>query len=156
MEGLRVPGERRTDPDTLSDINTRLALVESDLQRIAKNRWWLQGLAAVLIIQLSGAIYGYGRLVQRIDDIDLDKIQESMLSMEKNVDAALIVLADHGTELQDVRNEQARVRGNIDQLHEHMENLRRKLDDQTRERFYREDGTRLEERINRLENKILN
>ena len=150
--------ERRTDPDILTDIRTRLALVENDLSQIVENRKiftrWMLGLFTFVIVQIGSFLYGYGQITQKMDDLDLTEFRDSMTKIEKDVGTALVVLADHGTELQDVRNEQARVRGNIDQFHGYMNELRSKVDNQTKDRFYKTDGDRLRERIKRLEDKV--
>lgn len=147
--------ERRTDPDILTDIRTRLALVENDLSQIVDNRRifqrWMMGLLAFVLVQLGSFAYGYGQITQKMEDLDLSEFRDSLVRLEKNVDTALVVLADHGTELQDVRNEQARVRGNIDQIHILMDGLRGKVDKQTNDRFYKSDGDKLEERVRELE-----
>lgn len=151
--------ERRTDPDLLTDIRTRLALVESDLNSIVEGRKamtrWMLGLISFALVQIGSFAYGYGQITQKFNDLDLSEFRDAIIRLEKNVDTALVVLADHGTEIQDVRNEQARVRGNIDQIHVLMDRLRQKVDMQTGDRFYKRDGDRLEERVKRLEDRVL-
>lgn len=133
----------------------RLALVENDLGQIIDNRKifqrWMMGLLAFVLIQLGSFAYGYGQINQKMNDLDLSEFSGALARLEKNVDTALVVLADHGTEIQDVRNEQARVRGNIDQIHVLMDRLRSKVDNQTNDRFYKKDGDKLEERVRELE-----
>ena len=150
--------ERRTDPDILTDIRTRLALVENDLSQIVDNRKifqrWMLGLFAFVLVQIGSFAYGYGQITTKVENLDLGEFRDAIIRLEKNVDTALVVLADHGTELQDVRNEQARVRGNIDQIHEYLNEVRRKVDSQTHSRFYKEDGDKHDARIKRLEDKV--
>lgn len=145
--------------EILLDIQTRLAVVESDLTNIADSRRiiqrWLLSFILLIVVQLTAFVYGYGQLQIKVDNLNLSEFQDTMNQLEKNIDTALVVLADHGTELQDVRNEQARVRGNIDQIHILMDRLRAKVDNQTSDRFYLEDGRRLADRISRLEDKQL-
>lgn len=132
---------------TLIDIDKRLVVLEERSRQNINTRRWIMGLAGFAVIQLGTLIFSYGQITQQIDDINLDELQANMVT-------ALTVLGDHGTEIETVRGEQARVRGNIDQLHTYMENLRQKVDNQTRERFFKHDGDRLEERILRLENRV--
>lgn len=145
--------------EILLDIQTRLAVVESDLTNIADSRRiiqrWLLSFILLIVVQLTAFVYGYGQLQIKVDNLNLSEFQDTMNQLEKNIDTALVVLADHGTELQDVRNEQARVRGNIDQIHILMDRLRAKVDNQTSDRFYLEDGRRLADRITRLEDNQL-
>lgn len=159
MSERRTESERRTDPDILSDIRTRIAIVENELSVIVDNRKiftrWILGLFAFVLVQIGSTAYSYGQLTQKIEDLDLTEFRDSQIQLKTNMDTALVVLADHGTEIQDVRNEQARVRGNIDQIHQLMENLRQKVDEQTADRFYKSDGDRLEKRMTRIEDKLL-
>ena len=148
--------ERRTDPDVLADIRTRLALIESDLQRGSKTMAWLRGIAVVVVLQVGAFIYGYAQLQIRVDSINLEEFETALITLEKNMTTAMTVLGDHGTEFADVREEQARIRGQLDQFHSFLENVRQKADSQTRDRFYKDDGDRLEARIKRLEDKLLN
>lgn len=144
----------------LVDIQTRLAVVEADLNNIVDQRktfnLWMRSFMVLIAVQLGAFLYGYGELQTKVDGLDLSEFRQSMVQFEKNVDTALVVLADHGTEIQDVRNEQARVRGNIDQIHILMDRLREKVDNQTSDRFYKRDGDRLADRIKRLEDARLN
>ena len=150
--------ERRTDPDILTDIRTRLALVENDLSQIVDNRRifqrWMVSFVVLILVQLGSFIYGYAQLQFKVDDLDLTEFRDSLLRLEGNVNTALAVLGQHGEEFKDVRNEQARVRGNIDQIHNYFNELRRKVDEQTGDRFYKQDGDRIEARIKRLEDKV--
>jgi hypothetical protein len=144
MEGA----ERRHDPDTLHTIDTRLTMVESELERIANQRKWLVSLFGMFLLQFCAFIYGYAQLTLTVENINLS-------SYEANINTALAVLASHGNEIETVRSEQQRIRGAIDQLYLFNENTRNKLDTQTRDRWYREDGLRLEKRIDRLESIVV-
>ena len=151
--------ERRTDPDILSDIQTRLAVVENDLNQIIDNRKsfirWVLGLFGVVLIQLGSFAYGYGQITQKMTDLDLSDVTDTLVKLEGNVNTALAVLGQHGEEFKDVRNEQARVRGNLDQFHQYMNEIRAKIDTQTMDRFYKSDGDRLDRRLTRIEDWII-
>lgn len=133
--------------DTLVDIDKRLVILEERSRQNLQTRKWIMGLVAAAVLQLGVVIFSYGQLTQQIANINLSEF-------EQNISTALTVLGDHGTELETIRGEQARVRGNIDQLHLYMENLRQKVDSQTRDRWYKSDGDKLDDRVRRLEDKV--
>ncbi len=130
--------------EILVDIQTRLAAVETDLENIIGLRGMMirffTPFVVLIVVQLGAFLYGYGQLEQKVADLDLGEFHDAIIKLEKNIDTALVVLADHGTELQNVRNEQARVRGNIDQIHILMDRLRAKVDTHTTDQFYKNDG----------------
>ena len=105
----------RTDPepavtdetDTLHAIDNRLILVESEVAALASTNRWVRGIAVVLVLQVILAGVGYGRLMEQVDQLHID-------GLETNVNTALQVLGDHGTELAEVRSEQHRIRGVLD------------------------------------------
>lgn len=129
------------------DEYARLIRVEeqvAQIRTVARLAW---SLFVVLLIQTVGFIYAYAQLEQKVEAMDLGKFRS-------DISTALVVLADHGTELQSVRDENTRIRGIIDELWTVHHDYRNQLDDKTKERFYRSDGDRLEDRIERLENRI--
>lgn len=131
----------------LHSLDTRLTVIEADLDRLTNIRKWMLSFVGLFLIQFTGFIYGYAQLEQKVEGINLREL-------EKNVSVALTVVADHGTELESIRTEQARIRGQIDQFHLFMENMRKKLDAQTRDRWYKSDGDRLEGRVSRIEDRL--
>ncbi len=132
-------------PTDLYKIETRLSLVEDHLTRIEKTRWWIQGIAVVVVLQLIAVGVSYGKLINTIESMDVRDLQ-------KNITTALSVLGQHGQEFQDVRDEQLRLRTVMDQFHKDITDLRRTLDDRTQERFYKAEGLALDARIQRIEN----
>lgn len=128
--------------DLLHDINTRVRLVEVELSGFRRARRIILGMAGFLILQALAAAVGWGKLITEVESINVSDI-------ERDVGIALTVVADHGTELQDIRNEQARIRGVLDSIY-------KRLDERTKDRYYRAEAMRLEERVSRLENSILN
>ena len=128
------------ETDTLHHIDTRVTLLESEVAALASTNRWVRGIAVVLILQVILAGVGYGRLMEQVDQLHID-------GLETNVNTALQVLADHGSELDGIRNEDARIRGVLDAL-------RSTLNQRTRERFYKSDGDRLSMRIDKLEARV--
>lgn len=128
-------------------IDTRLALIERDLEAISNTKRWIQGVAIFLLAQLGMGIWSYAQLVVKVDNIDLTEL-------EQNVNTALTVLGDHGTEFANVRELITRNISKNDQQDSQLHDLRERIDDKTNDRFYRTDGARLEARINRLEDII--
>ena len=125
----------------LHDIDTRVRLVEADIARIIGTRKLIMGMAGFLIIQAIGGAIAYGQLLNKVDNLSLG-------NLERDVGVALTVIADHGTELQDIRNEQSRIRGQLDSFNSRM-------DEKTKDRYYRSDALRLEDRVGRLESYML-
>lgn len=130
-----------------SAIETRLALIERDLEGISNTKRWVQGVAAFLLLQLGAGIWSYAQLVVKVDNLDVTEL-------EKNVNTALTVLGDHGTEFANVRELITRNISKNDSQDDQLHDLRERIDDKTNDRFYRSDGARLEARINRLEDII--
>ena len=93
----------------IHELNTRMALVEGDLKRIANmSRWVITGVLAI-IIQAGGVIYTYAQLTEKVN-------QMTSSTLPTNVTSNRRVLADHSGEIQGIRTEQARVRERIDIL----------------------------------------
>ena len=74
--------------------------------------------------------------------------------LNANMTTALGVLKDHGTEFTNVCDEQHRQRLRMDAVSDELISLRKTIDDKTHSRFYKSDGDRLENRIERLENRV--
>ena len=93
----------------IHELNTRMALVEKDLSRIAgMSRWVIAGVVAI-IVQAGGVIYTYAQLTEKVN-------QMTSSTLPTNVTSNRRVLADHSGEIQGIRTEQARVRERIDIL----------------------------------------
>ena len=135
------------EAEVLNDIDKRVVAIEVDLRGMAAVRKIIWSLAGAVVIGATSAVYGYGQLTQKLDSINL-------LELETHISTLLVVVGDHGTELENVRSEQSSLRGKFDTINEHIFELRNRIDDQTKERFYKEDGSRLEGRILRIENRI--
>ena len=129
----------------LNDIDKRVVAIEVDLRGMAAVRKVIWSLAVAVVIGATSAVYGYGKLVEKLDNINL-------MELETHIGTLLVVAGDHGTELENVRGGQARLRGRFDTLSDNMIDIRNSVDDKTSERFYKSDGDRLEQRILRLEN----
>ena len=125
----------------LYDIDRRLAVVESDMSRMMGNRRILLGMAGFLVIQAIVGAIALGELRQKVSGLHLG-------DLERDVGAALVVVADHDTELENIRGEMFRMRGVIDQINN-------RLDERTKDRYYRSDALRLEDRVGRLETYVL-
>ena len=134
--------------DDHESFDTRLALIERDLENIANTKRWIQGIAAFLLIQLAGGIWTVAEMNFKLDNLNLAEL-------EQNVATALTVLGDHGTEFTEVRADQARQQARYDELEKRVLENRNRVDDKTLDRFYRADGIRLEQRIQRLEDYLL-
>lgn len=130
------------DNELLLDIDKRIALVESEQLRMIGARRIIWATAFTLLIYVVSSVFGYGKLVQKIDGLNLD-------SLKADVSTALTVAGQHGSELDLVRKEQARIREVVD-------GLRNEIDRKTHDRFFKPDGDKLELRILRLENKHFN
>lgn len=125
--------ERRKGLDELKDelhaLGIDVAVIKSDAARQATMRRLLWGMTAFLVSQTIIAVFGYGRLTEQINQLDLNEL-------ETDVRTALVVIADHGTEIQTVRTEQQRVRGVIDSLRNE---LKADLVRKTADRFHKRD-----------------
>ena len=84
-------------------------------------------------LQLGGFAYAWGQFTNRLDNIDVSALEQSL-------GTSLTVLADHGTELADLRGELAHLRGQVDS--------------RTADRFTGSMGLALENRVQRLEDKV--
>ena len=135
------------EAEVLNDIDKRVVAIEVDLRGMAAVRKIIWSLGGTVIIGFVSAVYGYGQLTQKLDNINL-------IEIEAHINTLLVVAGDHGTELENVRGEQARLRGRFDTISDHMIDMRDSIDDKTSERFYKSDGSRLEARILRIENRV--
>jgi len=125
---------------TLHHIDTRVTIIESEVEALAGTNRWLRGIAVVLVLQVILAAVGYGRLMEQVDQLHID-------GLETNVNTALQVLGDHGTELAEVRSEQHRIRGVLD-------SVREEINQRTSDRFTGRDGVQLNKRLSRIEDII--
>ena len=128
------------------DEYTRLIRVEeqvAQIRTVARLAW---SLVIVMVLQLGGFIYAYAQLDQKVEAMNLGGFQT-------DISTALVVLANHDTEIQDVRDEHARLRGQMDEMWKAQREYQAKLDDKTKDRFYKSDGDRLEGRVSRLEDR---
>jgi hypothetical protein len=125
---------------TLHNIDTRVTLLESDFASMASTHNWVRSIAVVLVIQFVIAALAFGRLSEQVNGLDLDLVLQ-------NDATALTVLADHGTELHEIRTENARLRGAMDAM-------RTEIFKRTQDRFTSKDGDRHDVRIQRLENHV--
>lgn len=129
-------------------IETRLALIERDLEGFTNTARWIRGIAAFLFLQLGAFIWSYAQMNAKLDNINLTEI-------ESNVTTALTVLGDHGTEFEGLRQQLNRTQNRADDLERRILENRNRIDDKTIDRFYRSDGDRLEIRIKRLEDHLI-
>jgi hypothetical protein len=106
MEGV---DRRIMDHDDLHSLALRMVLVESKMVQIESIKHWIIGGVFVVIIQAGGFVYGYGQMTQKVEQL-------GGATIARDVSTSLRVLADHGSELNSVRTEQARVRERIDVL----------------------------------------
>jgi len=95
--------------DDLHELNTRIALVEKDLAVIAGMRKWIMTGVVAILLQAGGMLYTYGQLTEKVNSIGSEHIQSDVSSNRA-------VLADHSSEIEGVRTEQARIRERIDLL----------------------------------------
>jgi hypothetical protein len=123
--------------ELLHEISTRVSLLENEVSSLAGTNKWIRGTAVIVVLQIILFAVGYGRLAQQVSSLSIVEIQG-------NVATALAVLRDHGVELTQVRAEQARLRGAMDQM-------RVEMAERTRDRFTSRDGERLISRVQRLE-----
>ena len=126
---------------TLHDIDTRLSVVESEVGGMVANSKWVKGIAMFLVLQVIAGSMAFARLSQQVENLDLGDLRH-------DISTALRVVADHGTELQSIRGENARLRGAMDQI-------RVEINDRTKERFTEPEGNELRRRIIRLENFLI-
>lgn len=135
------------DHQLLLDERERLIRVESQVAIIGTMAKAIWSLVIVMVIQIGGWIYAYAQLDQKVSSLDLKEVRN-------NLATALTVLGDHGTEFANIQSELQRLRIKDDDIENHMAQIRQKTDTRTRDRFYKSDGDRLEDRIERLENRI--
>lgn len=103
------------DPDHLDqeihELNTRMALVERDLAVIAGMRKWVMTGVFAIIVQGFGVIYTYGQLTEKVKVLGSN-------TLVQDVSSNRAVLADHSSEIEGIRTEQARIRERIDVLND--------------------------------------
>lgn len=131
----------------LHDIDSRLRLVEADLTRMAGTRKVLFGMATFLLVQAVAGAVGYGQLINTVQSLDSTELRT-------NVSTSLRVLADHGTEFETIRREQAQIRLILEGLHQEDSDIRDLVAESTRERFFRDDIYPVYNRIEALERRV--
>ena len=123
--------------DSLSHIDTRLSLVEREVNDLANGGKWLKGIAVTIVLAIISGSMAFAKLSEQMASLNLSQI-------EADVSTTLAVLGSHGVELERIRNESARQRGVDDSFFQAMEA-------RTMDRFTSKEGLRLESRIQRLE-----
>lgn len=136
-----------TDADTLHNIDTRLALVEAELRSMAGIRKIILGQAAILLLMAAGGIIGFTEMRTEFRSLNLTNIETNMTSTR-------VVLVGHSSELEAIRAENARLRVNIDTLRTADVRIREYVAEQTKGRFYKEDGDKLKEYDNKLDSRV--
>ncbi len=95
--------------EDIHELKTKMALVEQDLKAIAGMKNWLIGGVVIIFLQALGVATGYGILTQKVNSLGGE-------AMATNVAGNRMVLADHSSEIEGVRTEQARLRQRFDIL----------------------------------------
>ena len=122
-----------TEHELLVDEQARLIRVEERVLIIGTIAKLLWSLVLLFIVNFVGGVYAFSQLSEKVNNLDLDELQD-------NITTALVVLADHGTELQSVRTEQQRIRGSFDEMWTYHRKERQLVDEKTKDRFYKQDG----------------
>ena len=117
----------------VSSFDGRLIVLEERSYQAQHLKRWILGLVGLVLLQLGGFGYAWGQFTNRLDNIDVS-------ALEQTLGTSLTVLADHGTELAQLRGELAHLRG--------------QLDSRTADRFTGAMGLAHENRLERLENKL--
>jgi len=126
------------------DVQKRLIVIETQMIAMKNLTSWTKANMLVLLSILVGAAVGYGSLTQEVAGLVLAKSTDKL-----NNSTALVLLADHGTELAGIRAEHQRMRGKFD-------SIQKELSLRTVDRFYKSDGDRLERRDVELADRIKN
>ena len=133
------------DVPTLHHMDTRITLLENEFGTFtlahSDFKKWVRGIAVIVILQVLGGAMAFAKLSQQVETLDLD-------DMQLNVSTSLAVLAAHGNEIQAVRDENARLRTVID-------TVRDEITVRTANRFSSHDGARVESRVKRIEDLLL-
>jgi len=144
--------ERRHGYEELAEqihiLNTDLATIKVTLKDHAAFKRVLWGNAFAMVVLLASFSFGYGKLTYKIEHMNLARL-------EKNVATSLVVLGDHGTELKNVRDEQFRIRGVLDDM---SNRFQKELSVRTDDRFRRSDWNAgvlwIKERFKNFEQRI--
>jgi hypothetical protein len=128
--------ENRADDSILAELQPRIITLEAEVKSLLGAKKILISIAGFLIVQAFILAVVIGRYSEKMDDLVANKV---------DVSTALAVLADHGTELENVRSDTARIQGVTDSLYQRLLEL-------SGNRFYKDpDGVNLEARVKRLE-----
>jgi hypothetical protein len=128
--------ENRADDSILAELQPRIITLEAEVRSLLGAKKILISIAGFLIVQAFILAVVIGRYSEKMDDLVANKV---------DVSTALAVLADHGTELENVRSDTARIQGVTDSLYQRLLEL-------SGNRFYKDpDGVNLEARVKRLE-----
>ncbi len=132
----------------LGEMETDVAVIKADIERQAGIRKLMWGMSAMLLTQAIAGSVGYGKLQAKLDGMDLS-------GLRKDVSTALVVLGDHGTELQTVRDEQHRIRGVQDDMRKQfVSDLAARTDDRYRRSDWLANKLWLEEKFVNFEQRV--
>ena len=134
---------------SLHHIDTRLTLVEADLSGWKHTKRWIQGIAVLFLIQAITGGVAMGRLFEKVDTLSNGEVFANVSRLNQ-------IAVSHADEIRLTNENLAGLRGVMDNhLREHGAILT-EIAVATKNRFYREDGLRLEARILRLETGVIN
>ena len=137
------------DSATIHGIETRVVLIESELGRMASTRRVMGALALGLVIQAVVMVYSFGKMAERLDRLSDGEITA-------NVSRLNVITVDHGSEIRLANEDISALRGVMDGFYKEHSKLNSDLKLYGKDRFYRADGLKLEARILRLEDYIIN
>jgi len=123
--------------ESLGHIDTRLSLVEREVNDLASTGKWLKGIALGVVLSCIGGAVAFGEITNKMNNLNLD-------GMQRDIGTSLSVVASHGNEIELIRLEQHRLRGSMD-------SLRAEILQRTQDRFTNKEGLAHDKRLLRLE-----
>lgn len=130
----------------MASMDTRLVLVEKELERMAGMRKLLWSTLVLVLIQGAVAVYGFGRAIQKLESIDPSVIKTDISTI-------------YDKQLSAIRDEQSRLTSSSDRLWEAYNGLRDVMAVKDRDTCTREEARQIRSEINstveQLQNRVL-
>jgi len=128
----------------LTEVTAKLSQLDTDVKELKGKFRVIWGFAGMVLLQGGAFVFGYGKLVQQLEDFNLGTVQS-------DVSAIVNVASQHGDEMNSLRASIAQLRGEMLSIRE---DISVRTDDRYRRADWDANKLWLEERFNNISQRV--